>query len=372
MISRIELQNFQSHKSSELLLSPGVNVIVGPSDSGKSAIIRALRWLVWNRPQGDAFRSVWGGITAVVLNTDKHSIIRRKQPQGNSYFLQTYGGAIKDIEFKAFSTEIPEEIVSSLNLNDINLQQQLDRPFLLDSTPGEVAQHFNQIAHLDIIDTGIQAVARWVRELEQDIRVAISHKEELEEKLKQYAHLDEFETEVKVLETMETDCVKLQSNSYKLLTHISLIQKIQEQVDNSSKILQAEDTVNSVLGLMENRRETVLKSSKLDRFISDFISCQSALKAHQDYANMEKPVDDILAFIYKRVEKLEEVNNLFRAQSQIMNAEGELSGEEFNLKQLEELFKKNMPDICPLCGQEVKKCQNMKERECKELRDDKN
>ncbi|MFR9297315.1 MAG: AAA family ATPase, partial [Aedoeadaptatus pacaensis] len=43
-IEKIILVNFQSHVYSELSLSRGVNVIVGPSDSGKTAIMRALRW----------------------------------------------------------------------------------------------------------------------------------------------------------------------------------------------------------------------------------------------------------------------------------------------------------------------------------------
>jgi len=56
MIKYLQIQNFQSHKDSLLEFDPGVNVIVGSSDSGKTAVIRALRWLVWNRPSGDAFR----------------------------------------------------------------------------------------------------------------------------------------------------------------------------------------------------------------------------------------------------------------------------------------------------------------------------
>ena len=61
MIQSLQINNFQSHKYSVMELHKGVNVIIGPSDSGKTTILRALRWLVWNRPSGDAFRSDWGG-----------------------------------------------------------------------------------------------------------------------------------------------------------------------------------------------------------------------------------------------------------------------------------------------------------------------
>jgi DNA repair exonuclease SbcCD ATPase subunit len=54
-IKRLILENFQSHKYSEVDFAAGLNVIVGPSDTGKSAVIRALKWVLYNEPSGDFF-----------------------------------------------------------------------------------------------------------------------------------------------------------------------------------------------------------------------------------------------------------------------------------------------------------------------------
>lgn len=54
-IKSIEIENFQSHKYSKLDFSERLNVIVGPSDNGKSAIIRALKWVLFNEPKGTDF-----------------------------------------------------------------------------------------------------------------------------------------------------------------------------------------------------------------------------------------------------------------------------------------------------------------------------
>ncbi len=66
-IKKVRIQGFQSHLDSTFTLSPGLNVITGPSDAGKTAIIRALRWLAFNEPQGEAFihtiRDTDGNIT---------------------------------------------------------------------------------------------------------------------------------------------------------------------------------------------------------------------------------------------------------------------------------------------------------------------
>ena len=60
MIRKLNIQNIQSHKNTELEFSPGINAIVGSSNNGKSAILRALYWVRYNRPLGiDNLLSHW-------------------------------------------------------------------------------------------------------------------------------------------------------------------------------------------------------------------------------------------------------------------------------------------------------------------------
>ena len=54
-IDKIILENFQSHKYSELEFVEGLNAIIGSTDSGKTAIFRAIKWALYNEPQGDYF-----------------------------------------------------------------------------------------------------------------------------------------------------------------------------------------------------------------------------------------------------------------------------------------------------------------------------
>lgn len=54
-IQEVTIEGYQSHTNSTFCLSPGLTVITGPSDAGKTAIIRALRWFAFNEPTGEAF-----------------------------------------------------------------------------------------------------------------------------------------------------------------------------------------------------------------------------------------------------------------------------------------------------------------------------
>ena len=77
-IKSLELKNFQSHKNLKIDFSPNVTSIIGPSDVGKSAIIRALRWIVFNRPAGDAFIQHGTKQAEVIIQVEKDTIIRTK------------------------------------------------------------------------------------------------------------------------------------------------------------------------------------------------------------------------------------------------------------------------------------------------------
>ena len=55
-IKTVKIHDFQSHEDSFMEFEKGLNIIVGPSDSGKSAVIRAIKWALFNEiGKGDYF-----------------------------------------------------------------------------------------------------------------------------------------------------------------------------------------------------------------------------------------------------------------------------------------------------------------------------
>lgn len=300
MIKSIKILNFQSHEKSKLDFSPGVNVIVGRSDSGKTAIIRALRWLSWNRPSGDSIRSHWGGATNVLVETEE-GIVRRSKDKKDSYELLLKGG--KDLVFHAFGTNVPQEINTFLNLSEINLQQQLDSPFLLSSTSGEVAQHFNKVARLDKIDSGLQNVQRWIRELEQNIKFRTEQLSKQREEIKTFDYLDKFEAEVEVLEEMEI-----------------------------------------------HRNTLVNKRNKLDILLEHIREVQIDLKNNEWILTFEKPVKDLLKLYEDRDAVEIQRSKLFKEVSNVRRITGLLEAEKTKLSALQTKFEREFPEVCPLCG----------------------
>jgi exonuclease SbcC len=92
-ISSILLNNFQAHRWTCLELSPGVNVIVGPNDVGKSAIVRAVKSLVYFGAMYERTGATECGVTLAFTDGGKVTRTRelteagKLKPGGQLYWL---------------------------------------------------------------------------------------------------------------------------------------------------------------------------------------------------------------------------------------------------------------------------------------------
>lgn len=137
----------------------------GDSNHGKTAVLRALFWVMYNEPQGTDYVSYWaykqlkngikfldGEYTEVVVFVDGHAIVRHRDNEFNGYI-------VDGTKYEALHGGVPPEVTAILNLSDTSVQKQLDAPFLLSMTPGEAAQYLNKLANLEDV-SGILATAK--------------------------------------------------------------------------------------------------------------------------------------------------------------------------------------------------------------------
>lgn len=164
MIQEIRLENFQAHRQLRLALSPGLNVIVGPTDRGKSAIIRAIKWLALHESQ-DGIITHGETSVKVGVKTDDGPIVRFRDKK-------KYGYKLGQVEYLACGKEQPKDVQARHNLSEINFQGQHDPHFLLSLTPGQAAKEINKIVALDDIDVALT----WIktREIRSNTEIELS------------------------------------------------------------------------------------------------------------------------------------------------------------------------------------------------------
>ena len=116
MIRSLEIQNRQSWQSGCLDFHEGVNLLIGSGTSGKSAILRALRWALENTAgesqisnwikrttKGKDPKRVLDGESSVTVTTPKGILRRLRSPDENSY-------TVNGKTLKAIGTGVPDEV----------------------------------------------------------------------------------------------------------------------------------------------------------------------------------------------------------------------------------------------------------------------
>jgi len=346
MINYLHIINFQSHKDTTLEFDPGVNIIIGPSDSGKTAILRALRWVCWNRPSGESFRSHWGGSTEVHLTTEL--TVSRIRGKKNTY-------EINGVELEAFKSDVPTEVQECLKLEDVNLQRQLDSPFLLSSTPSEVAQYFNRVAKLDKIDTSNQKINGWIRDIGTDIKGKEKDILSKEEELKQFDYIEKLETKVEVLEQLEEDKISKGQAFTKLNQLISKIKDIEQTIIIESKILETEPIILSILNSYERKKEIEKRLDKICSLTDSIKNIRKEITTFDSLISVEDTLTNIITLIESKNSLEMRRNALEKLVSNIQYYTNNESLAKREFSTLNEEYEKIFPDVCPLCGQKVKK-----------------
>jgi chromosome segregation ATPase len=175
MIESLLIKDFQIHRNLLVEFEEQVTTVVGPNDSGKSAILRALGFVALNNLSGSRFvrRGKKSKQAVVELKVDGHTVKRVRGKTENAYYLDSK-------EFKAFGVgAVPPEVESLLALSPINFQNQIDPPFWFLETAGQVSKNLNKIVNLDLIDRVLTVAAQSVRTEKSRLQVS-------EERVKQY------------------------------------------------------------------------------------------------------------------------------------------------------------------------------------------
>ena len=348
MITSINIEHFQSHISTSLKLDPGVNAIVGPSDCGKSAVFRALNWLINNRPGGQEFHSWDGGDPSVTLNLDNVTIARSRRANENIYTLG-------DQEFKAFGTTVPEPIQKALNISDINFQFQLDDPFLFGDTPGSIARKLNEVVDLAIIDKALFNINRRYRQETNQLTNAEVKKAELKDELDDYSWLADADEALEELEKLDRHIVGNKQKALALEIIIKEIGHIEIELDQvSTGPIEAENEVLELIGVSAQIDDLVEDWDNLNKLIGDITRLEKEIINAKGCLVFEPIVIKALVLDDTIEENCKQGDRLRVLLDHIHIEHQTLGNKKIQLDIMLSKFHDLMPDECPLCGQEVK------------------
>lgn len=336
MITKIEIKNFQSHKNTVLEFDKGVNVICGETDNGKSAVIRAIRWVVENYPQGtEKINSNWNDDfkepLSVKLYTDKGYVERIRDKKRNGYNICKNDE--KEIKLDAIGKGVPKEVTDFLNVSDVNFQFQLDQPYLITKTSGEASKYLNEIVHLDSIDKIMSIADSDKRQLSSEQKIVEADIKKLEEELKNSEWVDEADNLCKRTEKLYEMADDLADKQNELESQISSYEELElskvDLTEHNNLIKQIEDIV------IPDTKELEDSINNYDLYGSQIV----------DLSEVKKFVNDIDSIIIQDTKELEDsISQYSELSNNVQQYE----------KELVEL-RDSLPSICPLCGNKLDK-----------------
>lgn len=348
MIKSIRLANFQSHKDTRIEFSPGVNVIVGPSRNGKTAVLRALRWVVENRPSGDEFRSHWAGKEPTIVEVGLTDDAKVGRIKGNGVNL--YSDGDEGHTYAGFGQEVPEPIAETLNLLPINFQYQFDSPFLLFDSPGQAARTLNQIVHLEKIDTTLANVESAKRQNAGDIRNQETRIAELEALEASFPDLGAAEDLIAELEGEQARRRELEQKAGWLRSIQNDLAPLRAALAKIQIPEGAEALVNELIAQNQRLQQFRYTATLLHKLQDDLGQFRAAKDEFNRAAAWDGWASELLTKQKLLQDKRALIGRLQFLQGKIGQEKTALNRKTAIILEMEADFKERMPGQCPLCG----------------------
>ena len=302
-ISKVEIDNFQAHKHKSIDFVNGLNVIKGESNSGKTAILRAIYWVLYDKPNGSNFIKTGAKSCRVRLYLSNGYIIERKRSRSSSgtYILIAPDGFLQ--EYKGFSNNIPIEITNAhqmpeLKINGvsyrINIASQLDQPFLVGNSSSERISMIGSLVDADKADEA-------KKEFNLEKRRAETKKKQLQEllddnmnKIKKYDYLDNLE---KTINVFESALNKLNNDEDKL-------KKMNDINNNRIKLISEYDSIN-------NRLNSIFIPDKdvIDEFNNKLSLIEDLCSLNDKYNNSSQELE-VISSRLNEIGNVDDINDM--------------------------------------------------------------
>ncbi|MCX7843384.1 MAG: AAA family ATPase [Clostridia bacterium] len=309
-IRKVTIENFQSHEHSELEFTDGLNVIIGPSDQGKSAVIRAIKWVFYNEPRGIEYIRQGASAAKVCIElSNGNTIIRERSKSRNRYIIKYHDE--RSITLEGFGNEVPEEVINAHgiprvvidtdNSSALNIGDQLEGPFLLSENGSTRAKAIGRLTGMHITDAAIRScLADLKRENQTSDRTGRELKE-IDEKLIKFADLEKLKTSIndaesliKELEGLEAKIKIVEVLKIKLASISEGIEDMERIIARTERVKDAEIMLKqlelqiirlkTVSRLKENRQKWIKEYEETENTMSKYAKI---IKCEENLINIE-------------------------------------------------------------------------------------
>ena len=400
-IMKCQIKDYQIIKNAFLEFIPGLNVIIGPSNNGKSSILKAIKALIYTVPGTTPIRN--GQSSYVVgINYNNHTVILQKGLKESLYI-------VDGEKYTKYGVNTPEIVSKSLNIKELTLNgnkeqlnfwDQMKYPFLIDRTSTELFKFIIDSSDSDQVSKALKDMVSDRQQLSKNIDILQGSINTIDLDIENYKN--QLENSKDILNACD-NIINLQSKISKLNKLKEIKENHYNNLENLSEIEKSILNINNNLNIdislvnsVTHRLNKLMQLNKLYLSLHTLIGDESDTNEKLSKLAWVDNINKLdLSLIVTKLNKLkqikENINKINNAKKDILdklnlksinlNLDNKLISKLINLKNIKQALYNidnkrvdnetsliivnksndyynsfyNYFDICPYCGNKIKR-----------------
>lgn len=366
MIYNVKIKNFQSIKECNIDLG-NITVIIGDSDQGKSAFIRALNGVSTNKNSSDHV-TFGEEFSEVQIKLEDDVIVKwLKGGSKNGYIINN------EIEYNSVGrNSIPKEVADILKIESIStgkkgeeffpqIAVQKSEPFLLREGGTTLNRVINKLTKSELLSVAILNNKRTLNAYKKELTIRRSDLIQLEKNRNKFLKFNKYEVTIDKI----SQAIKQLTNENKLIEqkikNLKVLHKIKKE---KIKIMSIINSIDICLKSISDYNKCYLSYTNIFSKINKFIKLKNVVIVKNRILKHLSTIDNVLNEFNKKCTNLEtRINNI-----QLNKKLNQISINRLGVKESIDLIANNILTTnkefeeailiykkCPTCGAQLKK-----------------
>ena len=348
---RVKVKDFNCIREAEFQFLPGLTVLQGESNGGKSSVFRAIENTIFNQ-SGTANVQHGKQFYLVGIENNGHKVIFKKGKAGGVY-------KVDDVEYSKVGVGQIEQVADALGIREtvlagekvrLNFWSQMGYPFLLDRSPGQLYKFIVDSSESESLSSVLKDIAKDIKDTNASIMANDSKLDLLR------SQLTTTEERLRTAEKTEETCKA-----------IIAMDSEYNWINSLDSEIQAFNRVSTSLSELQASLVTIpnLDTSTLDGAYQDY-QVVPVIEEYQKKFQELNSAEEFLSQINAKIDIIQDIDSidigvLNTIQSTINEYNSvmyELSNEQSRLGELDSMIEQCREElkefkVCPLCGGEL-------------------
>lgn len=330
-ITEIRLENFQNHSDTTIHLTEGLNLLIGSSDAGKSAVLRALNFVFYNQPRGTRFIQKHKEEAIVTLKWSDGSYCQRIKGESRNVIVYQKSDQESPTMLDKPNKDLPKEFMEFLgnpHYDKLNgglvYAAQKEKLFLVGLTDTELPRAISELTGIADIERAAKTLASRNKANDKEVKKLTAKAVEIKDELINLPDTDKAlkraeicESLVKQIESIDDQIESIESilEAYSNLSILGV--QAQKSLEQAKKVVGLESEVKKINNLVQEMAEIDELTEEYDELMDTYLSINQKLEAAESiydknllndikrYSQIEKKFESITHIIndYETLQK---------------------------------------------------------------------